>query len=47
LENWNALEDAVRRRFPDFNWGNVDAARRYENRDKRFPCWKQPNIEAS
>ncbi len=41
MENWGVLEEAVRKRFPDFNWDNLEAAKRYENKDKRFPCWKR------
>jgi hypothetical protein len=47
MENWSALEEAVRKRFPDFDWGNVDTARRYDNRNKRFLCWKQQDKTAS
>jgi hypothetical protein len=42
MENWSALEGAVRKRYPDFNWSNVDTAKRFENKNKRFPCWKRP-----
>ena len=41
MENWKTLVEAVRRHFPSFNWENVDAARRYENRDKRVICWRR------
>lgn len=47
MENWEALEDAVRKRFPDFNWSNVDAAKLHANRNKRFPCWKRENAAQS
>jgi len=43
MENWSALEDMIRKRFPDFNWANVDAAKVYANMDKRFSCWKREN----
>ena len=41
MENWSAFEDAIRRRFPDFNWSNVEATKRYENRNTAFNCWKR------
>ncbi|MEI7935184.1 MAG: hypothetical protein WCK27_00715 [Verrucomicrobiota bacterium] len=41
MENWGALEEAVRKRFTDFNWSNADVAKLYENRNKRLPCWKR------
>lgn len=47
MENWNALEEAVRKRFPDFSWNNVETAKRFENKNKRFPCWKQENAAQS
>jgi hypothetical protein len=41
MENWSALEGIVRKRFPDFNWNMVETAKRFENRNKRFTCWKR------
>jgi hypothetical protein len=44
MENWGALAEVVRKRFLDFNWSNVDVACHLKNRNKRFPCWKQPTV---
>jgi hypothetical protein len=43
MENWSVLEDAVRKRLPSFNWDMVETAKRFENRNKRFTCWKREN----
>jgi hypothetical protein len=42
MENWSALETAVRKRYPDFNWENFERAK--SRIDMRFPCWKRPSV---
>lgn len=40
-QNWNLLEQAIRRRYPDFNWSNFDKARKHQgDLSTRFMCWK-------
>lgn len=41
MEKWDVLIEAVRRHYPKFNWGNLDMATRYQNRNQSFPCWKR------
>jgi len=39
MENWSALKEAVRMRYPGFNWDNFELAKNYI--DTRIPCWKR------
>ena len=39
MENWSMLVESVRKRYPDFNWANIDTAKRFENKNKRIQCW--------
>jgi hypothetical protein len=41
MEKWDALIEAIRKRYPDFNWSNLDMATNYQNRNQSFPCWKR------
>lgn len=45
MENWSALEKAVRSRYPDLNWENFELAKNYV--ETRVPCWKRKNTEAT
>lgn len=38
MENWNALESAIKKRYANFNWDNFELAKNYVER--QFPCWK-------
>jgi len=39
MENWNLLQDAVRKGYPDFNWDHFEQAKGFI--ESRFPCWKR------
>jgi len=41
MENWDAFEQSIRMRIPPFNWANIEQARRYLNRGKRFSCFER------
>jgi hypothetical protein len=41
MEKWDTLIEVVRKRYPDFNWSNLDMATHYQNRNQSFPCWKR------
>jgi hypothetical protein len=40
MDNWDAFKEAVRKKFPGFDWENFNRAKSVAN--KRFPCWKRP-----